>query len=81
MAAKADYRKVNFVIAGTTHIGPFLTADNHVVLAQINDGLTARSPGMSPDKARQIGQMLIDAADQAAELARTQTTPHAAKAA
>lgn len=65
----ADYRKPQFIVAGTTHIGPYLTADHFVILGQTNDGFTARSPGLTPDKAKQLGQMLIDAGEQACQLA------------
>lgn len=79
MAAKPrDYREPNFIIAGTTHIGAFITGDRSIVLAMTNDGLTARSPGLRPDQAQQLVDHLTAAIAQARALDASQPAAKAA---
>lgn len=56
-------------IVGTTHLVTFATGDHSVVLALMNDGLQARTPGMSPDQADALAAQLTRIARQAREAA------------
>lgn len=52
-------------IVGTTHLLTFATGDHSVVLVLMNDGLQARTPGMTPDQADALAAQLSRIARQA----------------
>lgn len=56
-------------IVGTTHLLTFTSADHSVVLVLLNDGLQARTPGMTPDQADALAAQLGRAARQARDAA------------
>lgn len=56
-------------IVGTTHLLTFPTGDHHVVLVLMNDGLQARTPGMTPDQADALAAQLTRTARQARDAA------------
>lgn len=52
-------------IVGTTHLLTFPTGDHSVVLVLMNDGLQARTPGMTPDQAEALAAQLVRTAQHA----------------